>query len=150
MNDHQIGFHKTSDELHQFHTPIPIPYADDLEVPGICIAESHSGIPPLETCSITSASIPPHVATVNMVQSSIGAEIQTACRPKPYCDVTSTKEIPPLDTAATAFAVSVPLVLPESPTMTDKVNLDDCHDRSLMPVLSNVQADPHPIHSPSS
>ena len=51
LMDQKIGFNTTSDELHrsQFPTPIPIPHADDVEVPGICIAESHCGIPPLET-----------------------------------------------------------------------------------------------------
>ena len=45
LKDQHIGFHKTSDELHKFQTPIPILHGDYVEVPGICIAKSHSRIP---------------------------------------------------------------------------------------------------------
>ena len=90
LMDQKIGFNTTSDELHQsqFPTPIPIPHADDVEVPGICIAESHCGILPLETCPITSASTPLHVAALNIVPSTVVEKLQTACSQQPCCDVT--------------------------------------------------------------
>ena len=142
-----IGFHKTSDELHKFQTPIPIPHGDDIEVPGICIAKSHSGIPSLETCSIPSASIPPHVATVKIVQSSIVLVegIQTACRPEPCCDVTSTESAPSQVNVVPVLVVSSNLALNDSLdlTVTDEVDLDDHQDRTLKPVLSEVQEDSH-------
>ena len=150
LKDQHIDFHKTSDELHKFQTPIPIPHADDVEVPVICIAKSHSGIPSLETCSIPSASILPHVATVKIVQSSIVLieGIQTACRPEPCCDVTSTEAAPSLVHIVPALVVPSHLALndPLHLTVTDEVDLDGRQDRTLKPVLSEVQADPHLSH----
>ena len=147
LKDQHIGFHKTSDELHKFQTPIPIPHGDDVEVPGICIAKSHSGIPSLETCSIPSASIPPHVATVKIVQSSIVLVegIQTACRPEPCCDVTSTESAPSQVNVVPVLVVPSNLALNDSLdlTVTDEVDLDDHQDRTLKPVLSEVQEDSH-------
>ena len=129
LKDQHIGFHKTSDELHKFQTPITIPHADDVEVPGICIAKSHSGIPSLETCSIPSASIPPHVATVKIVQSSIVLVegIQTACRPEPCCDVTSTESAPSQLSVVPVLVLPANLALNDSLdlTVTDEVDLDD-------------------------
>ena len=147
LKDQHIDFHKTSDELHKFQTPIPIPHADDVEVPVICIAISHSGIPSLETCSIPSASIPPHVATVKIVQSSIVQVegIQTACRPEPCCDVTSTESAPSQVNVVPVLVVPSNLALNDSLdlTVTDEVDLDDHQDRTLKPVLSEVQEDSH-------
>ena len=129
LKDQHIDFHKTSDELHKFQTPIPIPHADDVEVPVICIAKSHSGIPSLETCSIPSASIPPHVATVKIVQSSIVLVegIQTACRPEPCCDVTSTESAPSQVNVVPVLVVPSNLALNDSLdlTVTDEVDMDD-------------------------
>ena len=150
LMDQKIGFNTTSDELHrsQFPTAIPIPHADDVEVPGICIAESHSGIPPLETCSITSASTPLHVATVNIVPSTVVEEIPTAFVSKSCCDVTSTEAAPSLVHVVPALVVPSHLALndPLHLTVTDEVDLDGRQDRTLKPVFSEVQADPHLSH----
>ena len=150
LMDQKIGFNTTSDELHrsQFPTPIPIPHADDVEVPGICIPESHCGIPPLETCSITSASTPLHVATMNIVPSTVVEEIPTAFVSESCCDVTSTEAAPSLVHVVPALVVPSHLALndPLHLTVTDEVDLDGRQDRTLKPVLSEVQADPHLSH----
>ena len=116
LMDQKIGFNTTSDELHrsQFPTPIPIPHADDVEVPGICIAESHCGIPPLVTCSITSASTPLHVGTVHIVRSTVVEELQTACSLEPYCDVTRYEATPTLSDATPALLGSDRPVIPRT------------------------------------
>ena len=138
----EIGFNTTSDESHrsQFPTPIPIPHADDVEVPGICIAESHCGISPLETCSITSASTPLHVATVNIVPSTVIEELQTACSPEPYCDVTRYEATPTLSDATPALLGSDRPVIPR--TMKNPVDFNDSQDRIRMPNMCDVKEIP--------
>ena len=142
LMDQKIGFNTTLDELHrsQFPTPIPIPHADDVEVPGICIAESHCGIPPLETCSITSASTPLHVATVNIVPSTVVEELQTACSLEPYCDVTRYEATPTLSDATPALLGSDRPVIPR--TMKNPVDFNDSQDRIRMPIMCDVKEIP--------
>ena len=149
LMDQKIGFNTTSDEMHgsPFPTPIPIPHADDVEVPGRRIAESHSGIPSLETCSITSASISPSVATVDSVRSTI-VEHPTAFVSESCCDVTSTEAAPSLVHVVPALVVPSHLALndPLHLTVTDEVDPDGRQDRTLKSVLSELQADPHLSH----
>ena len=141
LKDQYIGFHNTSDELHKFQTPIPIPYGDDIEVPGICIAKSHSGIPSLETCSIPSASIPPHVATVKIVQSStVVEELQTTCGLEPYCDVTRYEATPTLSDATPALLGSDRPVIPR--TMKNPVDFNDSQNQIRMPIMCDVKEIP--------
>ena len=142
LMDQKIGFNTTSDELHrsQFPTPIPIPHADDVEVPGICIAESHCGIPPLETCSITSASTPLQVATVNIVPSTVVEELQTACSLEPYCDVTRYEATPTLSDATPALLGSDRPVIPRA--MKNPVDFNDSQDRICMPKMCDVKEIP--------
>ena len=142
LMDQKIGFNTTSDELHrsQFPTPIPIPHADDVEVPGICIAESHCGIPPLETCSITSASTPLQVATVNIVPSTVVEELQTACSLEPYCDVTRYEATPTLSDATPALLGSDRPVIPRA--MKNPVDFNDSQDRIRMPKMCDVKEIP--------
>ena len=140
LMDQKIGFNTTSDQLHrsQFPTPIPIPHADDVEVPGICIAESHCGILPLETCSITSASTPLHVATVNIVPSTVvRKELQTACSLELYCDVTRYEATPTLSDATPALLGSDRPVIPR--TMKNPVDFNDSQDRIRMPIMCDVK-----------
>ena len=134
LMDQKIGFNTTSDELHrsQFPTPIPIPHADDVEVPGICIAESHCGIPPLETCSITSASTP--------LPSTVVEELQTACSLEPYCDVTRYEATPTLSDATPALLGSDRPVIPR--TMKNPVDFNDSQDRIRMPIMCDVKEIP--------
>ena len=140
LMDQKIGFNTTSDELHrsQFPTPIPIPHAGDVEVPGICIAESHCGIPPLETCSITSASTPLHVATVNIVPSTVVEELQTVCSLEPYCDVTRYEATLTLSDATPALLGSDRPVIPR----TMKNPVDFSRDRIRMPIMCDVKEIP--------
>ena len=106
-------------------------------MPGICIAESHSGTPSLETCSITSASIPPSVATVNIVRSTIVEELQTVCRPEQYCDVTSYEATLTLIGATPVLLGSDRLaVIPR--TMKNSVDLNDSQDRIRMRIIRDV------------
>ena len=142
LMDQKIGINTTSDELHrsQFPTPIPIPHADDVEVPGLCIAESHCGIPPLETCSITSASTPLQVATVNIVPSTVVEELQTACSLEPYCDVTRYEATPTLSDATPALLGSDRPVIPR--TMKNPVDFNDSQDQISMPIMCDVKEIP--------
>ena len=141
LMDQKIGFNTTSDELHrsQFPTPIPIPHADDVEVPGICIAEFHCGIPPLETCSITSASTPPHVATVNIVSSTVEEELQTACSEEPYCDVTRIEATPSLVHEAPVLIVYEHLLLPETLIVKDEKDFNSFQDEIQLSALCDEQ-----------
>ena len=141
LMDQKIGFNTTSDELHrsQFPTPIPIPHADDVEVPGICIAESHCGILPLETCSITSASTPLHVATVNIVPSTVVEELQTACSQQPCCDVTRIEATPSVVHEAPVLIISEHLVQSETMIVTDEKNFDSSQDEIQLSALCNEQ-----------
>ena len=141
LMNQKIGFNTTSDELlrSQFPTPIPIPHADDVEVPGICIAESHCEIPPLETCSITSASTPLHVATVKIVPSTVVEELQTACSQEPYCDVTRIEATPSLVHEVPVLIVSEHLVLPETMIVTDEKDFDNSQDEIQLSALCDEQ-----------
>ena len=141
LMDQKIGFNTTSDELHQsqFPTPIPIPHADDVEVPGICIAESHCGILPLETCSITSASTPLHVATVNIVPSTVVEKLQTACSQQPCCDVTRIETTPSVVHEAPVLIVSEHLVQSETMIVTDEKNFDNSQYEIQLSALCDEQ-----------
>ena len=142
LMDQKIGFNTTSDELHQSQlpTPIPISHADDVEVPGICIEESHCGIPPLETCSITFASTPLNVAAVNIVPSTVVEELQTACILEPYCDVKRYEATPTLSDATPALLGSDRPVIPR--TMKNPVDFNDSQDRICMPIMCDVKEIP--------
>ena len=141
LMDQKIGFNTTSDELHrsQFPTPIPIPRADDVEVPGICIGGSHCGILPLETCSIKSASTTPHVATVNIVPSTVVEELQTACSQEPYCDVTRIEATPSLVHESSVLIVSEHPVLPETMIVKDEKDFDSSQDEIQLSALCDEQ-----------
>ena len=102
LKDPNIGFHRTSDELSQFQTPILIPHADEV--------------------------------LVNVHEFS-----KLECP----CDVTRTEAMPLLVDTSTLPNVLLLPVLPEHPTVTTEVDLDDGQDEHPKPVPSNVQSSPH-------
>ena len=82
------------------------------------------------------------------IVNSIVEGIQTACRPEPCCDVTSTESAPSQVNVVPVLVVPSSLALNDSLdlTVTDEVDLDGRQDSTLKPVLSEVQADPHLSH----
>ena len=75
-------------------------------------------------------------------------DIPTAFVSESCCDVTSTEAAPSLIHVVPALVVPSHLALndPLHLTVIDEVALDGRQDRTLKPVLSEVQADPHLSH----